>query len=38
MKAVRKETALSDQQKHAKMKGIHKSFHDQINAVLTPEQ
>jgi len=38
MKAVRDDTALSDQQRHAKMKGIHESFHDQINAVLTPEQ
>ena len=29
---------LTDEQKTAKMKAIHASFHDQINAVLTPEQ
>lgn len=38
MKAVRDDTSLSDAQKHAKMRAIHESFHDQINGVLTPEQ
>jgi Spy/CpxP family protein refolding chaperone len=38
VKAVRDDTALSQEQKTAKMKAIHASFHDQINAVLTPEQ
>lgn len=37
-KAVRDDTALSQDQKTAKMKAIHASFRDQINAVLTPEQ
>ena len=38
MKAVREDTSLSEDQKHAKMKSIHESLHEQINAVLTPEQ
>lgn len=38
VKAVRDDTSLSQEQKTAKMKAIHASFHDQINAVLTPEQ
>jgi len=38
MKAVRDDPSLSQDQKRAKMKGIHESFHDQINGVLTPEQ
>ena len=29
---------LSEKQKRTKMKSIHESLHDQINAVLTPEQ
>ena len=38
MKAVREDSSLSPEQKRAKMKSIHESLHNQINAVLTPEQ
>ena len=38
MKAVHEDSSLSEEQKHAKAKSIHESMHDQINAVLTPEQ
>jgi len=38
LKAVRDDTSLSPEQKTAKKKAIHESFHEQINAVLTPEQ
>ncbi len=38
MKAVRDDTSLSPEQQKAKMKAVHESFHDQINAVLSPEQ
>jgi Spy/CpxP family protein refolding chaperone len=38
MKTVRDDTSLSQEQKKAKMKAIHESFHGQINGVLTPEQ
>jgi periplasmic protein CpxP/Spy len=38
MKTVRHDTALSQDQKKAKIKEIHASFHDQISNVLTPEQ
>jgi Spy/CpxP family protein refolding chaperone len=38
LKAVRDDTSLSQEQKIAKKKTIHESFHDQINSVLTPEQ
>ena len=38
MKAVRQDSSLSEDQRRAKMKSIHESLHDQINAVLTPEQ
>jgi protein CpxP len=38
MKAVHEDTSLSEEQKRAKMKSVHESLHDQINAVLTPEQ
>jgi len=38
MKAVREDSSLSEDQRRAKMKSIHESLHDQINAVLTPEQ
>jgi periplasmic protein CpxP/Spy len=38
VKAVREDTSLSQEQKRAKMKSIHESLHEQINAVLTPEQ
>jgi periplasmic protein CpxP/Spy len=38
IKTVREDSSLSEEQKHAKLKSIHESMHDQINAVLTPEQ
>ena len=38
LKAVHDDTSLTPEQKTAKMKAIHASFHDQVNAVLTPEQ
>jgi Spy/CpxP family protein refolding chaperone len=38
MKAVREDSSLSEDQRRAKMKSIHESLHDKINAVLTPEQ
>lgn len=38
MKAVHEDSSLSPEQKQAKLKSIHESLHDQINAVLTPEQ
>jgi periplasmic protein CpxP/Spy len=38
MKTVHEDSSLSPEQKRTKMKSIHESFHDQINAVLTPEQ
>jgi Spy/CpxP family protein refolding chaperone len=38
LKAVHDDAALTPEQKTAKMKSIHASFHDQVNAVLTPEQ
>ena len=38
MKVVREDSSLSEEQKRAKMKSVHESLHDQINAVLTPEQ
>ena len=38
MKAVRDDTSLTPEQKAAKKKAIHEATHDQINAVLTPEQ
>lgn len=38
LKAVHDDTSLSPEQKTAKKKAIHASFHEQINAVLTPEQ
>jgi periplasmic protein CpxP/Spy len=38
MKTVREDSSLSEEQKRAKMKSIHESLHDQINALLTPEQ
>jgi protein CpxP len=38
MNAVREDSSLSQEQMRAKMKSIHESLHDQINAVLTPEQ
>lgn len=38
MKAVREDSSLSEDQRRTKMKSIHESLHDQINAVLTPEQ
>ena len=38
IKTVREDSSLSQEQKHAKLKSIHDSMHEQINAVLTPEQ
>ena len=38
VKAVHDDTSLSQEQKSSKMKALHASFRDQINAVLTPEQ
>ena len=38
LKAVRDDTSLTPEQKAAKKKAIHETTHDQINAVLTPEQ
>jgi hypothetical protein len=38
MKAIRDDTSLSEEQRKSKMKPIHESFHDQMSAVLTPEQ
>lgn len=38
LKAVHDDTSLSPEQKTAKKKAIHESFHDRINAVLTLEQ
>jgi len=38
MKAVHEDSSLTQEQKRAKMKSIHESLHEQINAVLTPEQ
>ena len=38
LKAVRDDTSLTPEQKAAKKKVIHETTHDQINAVLTPEQ
>lgn len=38
MKALHEDTSLSAEQKRDKMKSIHDTSHEQINAVLTPEQ
>jgi protein CpxP len=38
MKAIHADTSLSEEQKRDKTKTIHETFHDKINAVLTPEQ
>lgn len=38
MKPVRNDTALSREQKHEKMKGIHEKYQAQVEGVLTPEQ
>ena len=38
MKAVHEDSSLSAEQKRDKMKSIHDTSHEQINAVLTPEQ
>ena len=38
MKPVRDDTALSREQKHEKMKGIHEKYQAQVAGVLTPEQ
>jgi Spy/CpxP family protein refolding chaperone len=38
LKAVHDDSSLTPEQKTAKKKAIHEATHDQINAVLTPEQ
>ena len=38
MKALHDDASLTPEQKTAKKKAIHEATHDQINAVLTPEQ
>lgn len=38
MKALHEDSSLSAEQKRDKMKSIHDTSHEQINAVLTPEQ
>jgi periplasmic protein CpxP/Spy len=38
MKPVHDDTALSREQKHEKMKGIHEKYQAQVEGVLTPEQ
>ena len=38
MKAVHDDPSLTPEQKAAKKKAIHETTHNQINAVLTPEQ
>lgn len=38
LKTVNDDTSLTQEQKIAKKKALHESFHEQINAVLTPEQ
>ena len=38
MKTIRDDSSLTPEQKAAKKKAIHETTHDQINAVLTPEQ
>jgi periplasmic protein CpxP/Spy len=38
MKAVHEDSSLAPEQKRGKMKSIHESFREQVNAVLTPEQ
>ena len=38
LKAVSEDTSLTQEQKTAKKKALHESFHEQIDAVLTPEQ
>ena len=38
LKAVSDDPSLTPEQKAAKKKAIHETTHDQINAVLTPEQ
>jgi periplasmic protein CpxP/Spy len=38
LKAVRDDSSLTPEQKAARKKAIHEATHDQINAVLTPEQ
>ena len=38
LKAIRDDASLSPEQKTAKKKALHDTMHDQINAVLTPDQ
>ena len=38
MKALREDTSLSKEDRHAKMKEIHEGFMTSVKAILTPEQ
>jgi Spy/CpxP family protein refolding chaperone len=38
MKTVQADTSLTSQQRRKKMRGIHRTFEPQVQAVLTPEQ
>ena len=38
LRSLRNDTSLTPEQKAAKKKAIHETTHDQINAVLTPDQ
>ena len=38
MKVISDDSSLTPEQKGAKKQAIHETTHDQINAVLTPEQ
>jgi len=38
LRSVRDDSSLTPEQKAAKKKAIHETTHDQINAVLTPDQ
>jgi Spy/CpxP family protein refolding chaperone len=38
MKTAQADTSLTSQQRRKKMRGIHKTFEPQVQAVLTPEQ
>jgi len=38
LRTLNDDTSLNQEQKTAKKKALHETFHEQINAVLTPEQ
>lgn len=38
MQALKADTSMTPQQKHAKMMEIHQKYSPQVNAILTPEQ